>query len=109
MGAILAAMKALTASPNDLTLTLLRLVVGVVFFAHGAHLAFGWFGGYGYSATMGYFTQQLHIPTPFAFLAIAAQLLGGRGLIAGLLTRIAAFGIGATMATAVLMNHLPNR
>ncbi len=101
-------MKALIATPTDFTLTLLRLVTGVIFFAHGGQLALGWFGGYGYSATMGFFTQQLHIPTPFAFLAIAAQLLGGLGLIAGLLTRIAAFGIGATMATAALMNHLPN-
>jgi putative oxidoreductase len=101
-------LKKLTATPNDFTLTLLRLVAGVVFFAHGAQLALGWFGGYGYSATMGFFTQQLHIPAPFAFLAIAAELLGGLGLILGLLTRIAAFGIGVTMATAALMNHLPN-
>ncbi len=101
-------LKAMTSSPNDFTLTLLRLVAGIVFLAHGAQLGLGWFGGYGYSATMTFFTQQLHIPTPFAFLAIAAQLLGGLGLIVGLLTRIAAFGIGATMVTAALMNHLPN-
>ncbi|MGA7409118.1 MAG: DoxX family protein [Bryobacteraceae bacterium] len=101
-------LKALTATPNDFTLTLLRLVAGIVFFAHGAQLGLGWFGGYGYAATMGFFTQQLHIPAPFAFLAIAAQLLGGLGLIVGFLTRIAAFGIGVTMATAALLNHLPN-
>jgi putative oxidoreductase len=100
--------KALTWSANDFTLTFLRLIAGIVFFAHGAQLGLGWFGGYGYSATMGFFTQQLHIPTPFAFLAIAAQLLGGLGLIVGLLARIAAFGIGVTMATAALINHLPN-
>jgi putative oxidoreductase len=101
-------LKTLTSSANDYTLTLLRLVAGVVFFAHGAQLALGWFGGYGYSGTMGFMTQQLHIPAPFAFLAIAAQLLGGLGLIVGLLTRIAAFGIGVTMAVAALINHLPN-
>ncbi len=100
--------KALTSSANDFTLTFLRLIAGIVFFAHGAQLGLGWFGGYGYSATMGFFTQQLHIPTPIAFLAIAAQLLGGLGLIVGLLARIAAFGIGVTMATAALINHLPN-
>lgn len=100
--------KALTSSANDFTLTLPRLVAGIVFFAHGAQLGLGWFGGFGYSATMAFFTQQLHIPTPFAFLAIAAQLLGGLGLIVGFLVRIAAFGIGVTMATAALINHLPN-
>jgi|SRR5271165_869929 len=101
-------LKTLTSTANDFTLTLLRLITGIVFFAHGAQLGLGWFGGYGYSATMGFFTQQLHIPAPLAFLAIAAQLLGGLGLIAGLLTRIAAFAIGFIMATAALMNHLPN-
>jgi len=101
-------LKILTSSPNDFTLTFTRLVAGSLFFAHGAQLGLGWFGGYGYSATMSFFTQQLHIPAPFAFLAIAAQLLGGLGLIAGLFTRIAAFGIGVTMATAALLNHLPN-
>jgi|SRR5208283_108174 len=101
-------LRTLTSSPNDYTLTILRLVAGIVFFAHGAQLGLGWFGGYGYAATMGFFTEQLHIPAPFAFLAIAAQLLGGLGLIIGLFTRIAAFGIGVTMATAAAMNHLPN-
>jgi len=101
-------LRTLTSSPNDYTLTILRLVAGIVFFAHGAQLGLGWFGGYGYVATMGFFTEQLHIPAPFAFLAIAAQLLGGLGLIIGLFTRIAAFGIGVTMATAAAMNHLPN-
>ena len=101
-------LKALTSSADDLTLTLLRIVAGVIFFAHGAQLGLGWFGGYGYSATMAFFTQQLHIPTPLALLAIAAQLFGGLGLIVGLFTRIAAFGVGVTMATAALMNHLPN-
>ena len=101
-------LKTLTSSANDYALTLLRLVAGVVFFAHGAQLGLGWFGGYGYSGTMGFMTQQLHIPAPFAFLATAAQLLGGLGLIFGLLTRIAAFGIVVTMAVAALLNHLPN-
>ncbi len=101
-------LKVLTSSANDFTLTLLRVVAGIVFFAHGAQLGLGWFGGYGYSATMAFFTQQLHIPALFAFLAIVAQLFGGLGLIVGLFTRIAAFGIGITMATALVMNHLSN-
>src|SRR5260370_11728591 len=72
---------------------ILRLVLGVVFFAHGAQKMLGWFGGYGFSATMGFFTGMMHIPAPLAFLAIVAEFFGGLGLILGLLTRIASVGI----------------
>jgi hypothetical protein len=70
---------------DDSTATMiLRLVLGAVFFAHGAQKMLGWFGGYGYSTTMGFFTGMLHIPAPLAFLAIAAEFFGGLGLILGL-------------------------
>jgi putative oxidoreductase len=84
---------------------LLRLFLGVVFFPHGAQKVFGWFGGYGFTGTMGFFTQQMHIPALFAFLAIAAEFAGSLGLIVGLLTRVAAFGILANMLVAVAMVH----
>ena len=90
---------------DDFSLTLLRLVLGVVFFAHGAQKALGWFGGYGFSGTMGFFTQQMHIPAPFAFLAIAAEFLGSIGLLLGLLGRVAAFGITCNMVVAICMVH----
>jgi putative oxidoreductase len=90
---------------DDPVLTILRLVLGIVFFAHGAQKTLGWFGGYGFSASMGFFTQQAHIPAPFAFLAICAEFLGGIGLILGLLGRVAAFGIACNMIVAVAMVH----
>jgi len=86
-------------------LTILRVVLGVVIFAHGAQKMLGWFGGYGFSGTMGFFTKSMRIPAPFAFLAICAEFFGGLGLILGLLTRIAAFGIGVNMLVAILMVH----
>jgi putative oxidoreductase len=97
--------RKLLATSDDWTLTLLRLVMGVIFFAHGAQKTFGWFGGYGFSGTMGFFTQKMHIPVVFAFLAICAEFLGGVGLILGALGRIAAFGIACNMAVAILMVH----
>jgi putative oxidoreductase len=54
---------------------------------------------------MGLFTGYLHIPTPLAYLAIAAEFFGGLGLILGILTRIAAFGIAVNMVVAVAMVH----
>src|SRR5437899_11332923 len=92
---------------DDSTATMiLRLVLGAVFFAHGAQKMLGWFGGYGYSTTMGFFIGMLHIPAPLAFLAIVAEFFGGLGLILGLLTRIAAFGIGINMIVAIVTVQL---
>ena len=90
---------------DDSVMTILRLVLGVIFFAHGAQKTFGWFGGYGFSGTMGFFTQGMHIPAPFAFLAICAEFLGAIGLVIGLLGRVAAFGIACNMLVAVAMVH----
>src|SRR5579862_7118994 len=97
--------RRLISTDNNPTTTILRLVLGVVFFAHGAQKLLGWFGGFGFSGTMGFFTQMLYIPAPLAVLAIAAEFLGGLGLIFGFLTRIAAFGIGVNMLLAVALVH----
>ena len=75
--------RKLTATDNDVATTILRLVLGVIFFAHGAQKMLGWFGGYGFTGTMGFFTGVMHIPAVFAFLAIAAEFFGGLGLIFG--------------------------
>ena len=94
---------------NDNTVALvLRLALGIVFFPHGMQKLVGWFGGYGFEGTMGFFTTKLGIPAIFAFLAIMAEGLGSLGLIAGLGTRVAAFGIAVNMVVAVLMLHLQN-
>ena len=101
-------LRKLLATSNDLTLTLVRLVLGVVFFAHGAQKMLGWFGGYGFHGTMGFFTQQMGIPAPLAFLAICAEFFGGLGLILGLLARIAALGIITNMLVAIVTVHTAN-
>jgi putative oxidoreductase len=93
------------ATIDDPIVMLVRLVLGVVFFAHGAQKVLGWFGGFGYSGTMNAFTTMMHIPAPLAFLAIMAEFLGGIGLILGLLARIAAFGIAVNMIVAVMIIH----
>jgi putative oxidoreductase len=96
--------KLLVTDENPATV-ILRLILGVVFFAHGAQKMLGWFGGYGFSGTMGYFTGTAHIPAVLAFLAIAAEFFGGMGLIFGFLTRIAAFGISVNMLVAIATVH----
>src|SRR5260370_8900484 len=90
---------------DDFVVTLLRLALGVVFFAHGAQKVLGWFGGFGFRATLGFFTQMIHIPAPLAVLAIAAEFLGGIGLVLGFLGRGAAFGIFCNMVVATVLVH----
>jgi putative oxidoreductase len=100
-------MKRLLSTSDDVTLTILRLVLGIVFFAHGAQKMLGWFGGYGLHGTMGFF-EHMGMPAPVAFLIICTEFFGGLGLIVGLLTRIPALGIGVEMIGAILMVHLRN-
>jgi putative oxidoreductase len=100
-------LKRLMNTTNDVSLTTLRVVLGVVFFAHGAQKMLGWFGGYGFQGTMGFF-EHMGMPAPVAFLVICTEFFGGLGLIVGLLTRIAALGIGVEMIGAIFLVHLPN-
>ena len=86
-------------------LTLIRLGLGAVMLPHGAQKVLGWFGGYGWTGTMGFLTGTMHLPTLFAVLAILAEFLGALGLITGLLGRVAAFGIFCNMFFAVLLVH----
>jgi putative oxidoreductase len=90
---------------NDYVLMLPRVVLGVIFLAHGAQKVFGWFGGAGFDQTMKAFVQGMGIPAFFAVLAIMAEFLGGIGLLVGLLSRIAAVGIAINMMVAVLLVH----
>ncbi|HVU27505.1 MAG TPA: DoxX family protein [Verrucomicrobiae bacterium] len=102
------AIQLLCKTNNSFAPLLARLTLGIVMFPHGAQKALGWFGGYGFTGTMNSFTQQMHIPAPLAFLAIAAEFAGSIGLILGCLSRIAALGIGTNMVVAILTVHEAN-
>jgi len=102
------ALRTLFKTDESYTPFIAQLTLGLAIFPHGAQKALGWFGGYGFGATMNFFTGQMHIPALFAFLAIAAEFAGAIGLISGFISRIAAFGIATTMLVAALMVHVSN-
>jgi len=92
----------------DWTQTIVRLVLGVVFFAHGAQKLLGWYGGPGLKPTISMMHEHLGLPVPIALLTVAAEFLCGLGLIFGLLGRVAAVGIAFIMFAAIFMVHARN-
>ena len=101
-------LNALFRTDRDASSLLLRVVLGAVFFPHGAQKVLGWFGGHGLAGTLDFFTQTMGMPLIVAALVIAAEFLGALGLITGLLTRLAAFGICCVMTGAIFLVHLKN-
>ncbi len=85
--------------------TVLRVGVGLVFFAHGSQKMWGWFGGPGLTGWLN-FVDAMGFPKALAVLAALAEFFGGLGLILGFLTRFSAFGIFCVMAVAILKVHL---
>jgi putative oxidoreductase len=82
-----------------------RLFLAPVMFAHGAQKAFGWWGGYGFEGTMGFFKQTIGLPSPMAFGIIVLELLGPVFLLLGLFTRPIAAGLVAVMIGAIASVH----
>lgn len=81
-----------------------RLGLGIVFFAHGAQKTFGWFGGHGLSATIGGF-RQMNIPPAATVLAAFIECFGGLALILGLLARPVALALILVMLVAIVKVH----
>ncbi len=101
-------LRFVTQTESDLAGLVLRLTLAVVIFPHAAQKALGWFGGFGVGGTMEFFARDLGIPALFGALAIAAEFFGAIVLALGLLSRIAAFGIGTVMVTAAVLVHREN-
>jgi putative oxidoreductase len=101
-------MKALFQTDDGLAGFILRVTLGLVMFPHGAQKLLGWFGGFGFDGTMGFFTQKMGLPWIIAFLIIVGESFGSLGLLAGFLTRFAAASLAVIMLGAITMVHLPH-
>ena len=93
---------------NNYSWTILRVTLGVVMLAHGLQKAFGWFGGYGWDGTMGYFTGAVGLPSILGAFIILIESLGAFLLILGFAGRINAVLVGAVILGALFVDHLPN-
>jgi putative oxidoreductase len=93
---------------DDTAATIARVALGLTMLPHGAQKLLGWFGGHGFSGTMGFLTTQAGLPYLVALLVILIESFGALALVAGLLGRLAAAGVAAVMIGATLTVHLAN-
>jgi putative oxidoreductase len=101
-------MKSFFQTDDTWTGLVLRLTLGLVMFPHGAQKLLGWYGGFGFSGTMGFFTETMHLPWIVALLVIVGEFFGSLGLIVGLLTRFTAASFTVIMLGAITTSHLQN-
>ena len=86
---------------NSWAMVILRIVLGLVVFPHGAQKLLGWFGGYGFKGTMNYFTETVGLPWILGFIVIMLEFFGALALIAGAATRIIA-ALYIVIATGII-------
>lgn len=88
---------------------MIRLVVGLIFAAHGTQKLFGWFGGYGPKGTGGWM-ESIGIKPGVAAAVMAGlvEFVGGIAFAAGLFTPVVAVLLALTMIVAMVKVHGPN-
>ncbi len=99
--------SALAATGDSIAPLFLRLALAGMILPHGLQKTLGWFGGYGFTGTMGWLTGTVGAPWIIALLVILIESVGGLMLLLGAGTRLAALGLGAVMLVAAKM-HLAN-
>lgn len=97
-------MRQLFATNPSWAILIIRVVLGVIFFAHGAQKVLGWFGGYGLQATTQHFAS-MGMPLPLAYAVCFMEFLSGIGLIVGFLARLWGLGVAAVMIGAMATVH----
>lgn len=97
----------LLGTDSRVSLTFARIALAVLIVPHGAQHLLGWFGGYGFSGTLGWMTGTVGIPAPFAALAILTEFFAPFALVAGIGSRFAAAGLVGLMLGAI-PTHMAN-
>jgi putative oxidoreductase len=87
---------------------LLRVLLAIVVFPHGAQKLFGWFGGYGFSGTMGFFTETVGLPWVIGFLVIVLESVGAIALLIGVATRLVAISYTVLAIGIAVTSHIQN-
>ncbi|QHT68601.1 DoxX family protein [Rhodocytophaga rosea] len=100
--------KNIFSAHSDYTGLILRLSLGLVVLPHGAQKLMGWFGGYGFTNTMHFFTETMHLPWLIGFAVIILETLGAMLLIAGFGSRIIGVLMAILMTGIIFSVHIEN-
>ncbi|MFK3772675.1 DoxX family protein [Pseudomonas sp. NPDC089406] len=103
------AIKSLLNTRAGYGLSVVRILVGLIFMAHGAQKLFGLFGGYGLEGT-GQWMESIGLAPGYlmALLSGSAEFFGGLALVIGLLARPAALALAVTLVVAIFSVHIGN-
>ena len=93
---------------NDWAGLITRLTIGTILFAHGAQKMLGWFGGYGFNGTMGFFTETMHLPWMIGFFVIVIEFFGSISLLIGFAVRVWAILTIIIMLGIIFTSHIGN-
>jgi putative oxidoreductase len=99
-----AALEAVLGTYPSWSHLVVRLALGVVFFAHGAQKGFGWYGGPGLAGAIKMF-QGMAVPPAATVIAVLIEFVGACAMIVGFLARPAAVGIIVVMLVAIAKVH----
>ena len=88
-------------SAVDISLLVMRVIVGVIFVAHGSQKLLGVFGGPGLAGVV-------EMMGPVGYLVTIGEFFGGLGLIFGFLSRFSAASLIVIMIGAIVLVHGKN-
>ncbi|MBN6715680.1 DoxX family protein [Pseudomonas capsici] len=104
-----ATIKSVLSTRAGYGLTVLRIIVGIIFIAHGSQKLFGAFGGYGLEGTAQFMASQgLNPGYLMALLSGSVEFFGGLAVLIGLLVRPAALGLSVLLLVAIFSVHIGN-
>lgn len=83
-----------------------RLTLAIILFPHGAQKLLGWYGGYGFTNTMAFFTDVKHLPYIIGLLVILIEFFGAIALLFGFATRLWSALIIAVMVGIIFSSHV---
>lgn len=97
-------MHFLFSTEHSFSILIIRVVLGVIFFAHGAQKVLGWYGGHGLHGSAAFF-NSMGMPLPLAYLVCLLEFVSGIGLLIGFLARLCGLAVVAIMLGAIATVH----